>query len=55
MALLLLICLVKKVIEDGGIKFKKKEVIEDDDFGDDAEDDVEDDSEDVVKEDKSIE
>ncbi|AXU10306.1 hypothetical protein DYJ31_03135 [Parvimonas micra] len=34
---------------------KSEEVIEDDDFGDDAEDDVEDDSEDVVKEDKSIE
>ena len=34
---------------------ESEEVIEDDDFGDDAEDDVEDDSEDVVKEDKSIE
>lgn len=34
---------------------KSEEVIEDNDFGDDAEDDVEDDSEDVVKEDKSIE
>lgn len=34
---------------------ESEEVIEDDDFGDDAEDDIEDDSEDVVKEDKSIE
>ena len=34
---------------------ESEEVIEDDDFGDDAEDDVEGDSEDVVKEDKSIE
>ena len=44
LALLLLICLVKKVIENGGIKFKKKEVIEDDEFEElDIEDSEEDD------------
>ncbi|MDU6631266.1 MAG: YfhO family protein, partial [Lachnoanaerobaculum sp.] len=47
LALLLLICLVKKVIEDGGIKFKKKEVIEDDEFEElDIEDSDEDDDDD---------
>ena len=56
LALLLLICLVKKVIENGGIKFKKKEVIEDDEFEeldieDSEEDDDDEDDEDEEDED----
>ncbi len=49
LTLLLLICLVKKVIEYGGFKFKKKEVIEDDEFEEldieDSDDDEDDDDE----------
>ena len=55
LALLLLICLVKKVIENGGIKFKKKEVIEDDEFEEldieDSDDDEDNDEDDDDEED----
>jgi len=57
LALLLLICLVKKVIEDGGFKFRKKEEIEEDfeelDIEDSEEDD--DDEEDEDEEDDDTE
>ena len=55
LALLLLICLVKTVIENGGIKFKKKEVIEDDEFEEldieDSDDDEDNDEDDDDEED----
>lgn len=59
LALLLLICFVKKVIEDGGIKFKKKEVIEDEfeelDIEDSEEDDDDEDDEEEDEEDDDTE
>ena len=55
LTLLLLICLVKKVIEYGGFKFKKKEVIEDDEFEEldieDSDDDEDNDEDDDDEED----
>lgn len=59
LALLLLICLVKKVIENGGIKFKKKEVIEEEfeelDIEDSEEDDDDEDDEEEDEEDDDTE